>query len=65
VFKNGDLARVNIPGSSINGLLAKVIGIHTKLPVVNSVYIVLLMDDHNEEWDAFTVPEGHLIKVEN
>ena len=63
MFKNGDLAKVSIPNSGIDERLVRVVGIHTKLPVVNTVYIVLLEEDHTEEWDAYTIPEGHLVKI--
>ena len=65
MFRNGDLAKVAIQNSTINERLVRVIGVHTKLPVVNNVYIVQLVGPHHEEWDAYTVPEHYLIKMEN
>lgn len=63
MFKNGDLARVSIPNSRVDDRLVRVVGVHTKLPIVNNVYIVLLEGEHDEEWDAYTIPEGHLTKI--
>ena len=65
MFKNGDLAKVVIPNSGLDERIVKVVGVHTKLPVVNSVYIVILQEPHDEEWSAYTVPEGHLVKIES